>query len=678
MKKIKTLLTLFLVITFSVSFSIVAQAVSYNLPDENVSFSADYNSENITFKVVNRSEQQIVMAKALIVLCNENDEELLDYLVNASVENIAGNESGIITISLPTDDFSYIRVYPYKIVFENETIWGFIEERDPTLPEVKNVGAGFRVDNSTSNNKNGDNSSAFGFIVFALILLFLGALVAAIVALVVRISFKAKERLSGGKKLPDDVIVKRANIVKYELCHSDLIVQNLIVEWLDGLNTSINVNEVILKFCTESCYIETESELNTFFSKKYYKNAIKFFLYDYVNKMRNSLSSTLPLNKRADAGVFLKSDIDVLANNLPIYVDNLLERSFVKNTNAKDEISGFVSSLASPYKEYMFNLAYILTVATCVARLCFIQRTVYKLNKENELYRIIENLSKQFDDYNEVLEKSMPIYRQFYVSDLGGITNNLNYYAALGILRNRIAGTELSERESEIVNATNAYAINFNQLSLAISEWFNIIGKKYQNLEIRKYILFKYRNVIRDNPNLLLDGLKETKAFERLYRDIVEKNKRENARERYLNNDFSAEKVQHANQYNLDIIETGTQFEMLLVNLFSDLGYSVKHTGKAGDQGADLLVIRDNYIYAIQAKYYASKLGNTPIQEIVGSLSFYNAHRGVVVTNSSFTANAIKLAKANDVILIDGEKLNELIECAVSGNKEKDILRDLS
>ena len=118
-----------------------------------------------------------------------------------------------------------------------------------------------------------------------------------------------------------------------------------------------------------------------------------------------------------------------------------------------------------------------------------------------------------------------------------------------------------------------------------------------------------------------------------------------------------------------------SNIELYLTELFKKLGYKALHNGKAGDQGADLILKKGNYIYAVQAKFYTDKLSNTPIQEIVGALKYYNANQGVVITNSTFTKGAQDLAKANNVILIDGEKLNKLVEYIFEENNDEDILQ---
>ena len=69
-------------------------------------------------------------------------------------------------------------------------------------------------------------------------------------------------------------------------------------------------------------------------------------------------------------------------------------------------------------------------------------------------------------------------------------------------------------------------------------------------------------------------------------------------------------------------------------------------------------------------------MGNTPVQEIVGALKFYNANQGVVITNSEFTLGAENLAKANNVILIDGKDLKKLTNYIFKDDHNEDVLKN--
>lgn len=106
---------------------------------------------------------------------------------------------------------------------------------------------------------------------------------------------------------------------------------------------------------------------------------------------------------------------------------------------------------------------------------------------------------------------------------------------------------------------------------------------------------------------------------------------------------------------------TGVDFENVLKLVYEYLGYDVETTKTSGDQGADLVIVKDGKRTVVQAKYYSGSVGNKAVQEVVAAMKMYDAQNGVVVTNSRFTRQAITLAVANNIELIDGDKLKEMI-----------------
>lgn len=106
----------------------------------------------------------------------------------------------------------------------------------------------------------------------------------------------------------------------------------------------------------------------------------------------------------------------------------------------------------------------------------------------------------------------------------------------------------------------------------------------------------------------------------------------------------------------------GHEFEHFCAGILKKVGFvNVNVTPASGDQGVDVLAVKDGIKYAIQCKNYASPLSNTPVQEVAAGKLFYNCHVGVVMTNSTFTQGAIQLAGATNILLWDRNKLSELI-----------------
>ncbi|MGJ3238509.1 MAG: restriction endonuclease [Anaerolineae bacterium] len=117
-----------------------------------------------------------------------------------------------------------------------------------------------------------------------------------------------------------------------------------------------------------------------------------------------------------------------------------------------------------------------------------------------------------------------------------------------------------------------------------------------------------------------------------------------------------------------------SKFEILVLDLLLAMGYgssldSGEHLGQANDGGIDGVVREDKLgldnIY-IQAKRYQidNHIGRPAIQAFVGSLMGLGASKGVFMTTSYFSQQAIDYAKNMNnmkVILIDGQQLATLM-----------------
>ncbi len=113
--------------------------------------------------------------------------------------------------------------------------------------------------------------------------------------------------------------------------------------------------------------------------------------------------------------------------------------------------------------------------------------------------------------------------------------------------------------------------------------------------------------------------------------------------------------------------------ERLVLSLLTAMGYggaagAAEHLGRVGDEGLDGVIRQDplglDRIY-VQAKRYgaARPVGRPEIQEFVGALHGAQADRGVFITTSRFTPDAIAYADrvAARVVLIDGQTLSGLM-----------------
>ena len=113
-------------------------------------------------------------------------------------------------------------------------------------------------------------------------------------------------------------------------------------------------------------------------------------------------------------------------------------------------------------------------------------------------------------------------------------------------------------------------------------------------------------------------------------------------------------------------------FERLVVELLVKMGYggslmeAASIVGKSGDAGIDGIIKEDKLgldaIY-IQAKRWESVVGRPEIQKFAGALLGQKARKGIFITTSAYTKDALDYAKSLEakIVLIDGVKLAELM-----------------
>ena len=115
---------------------------------------------------------------------------------------------------------------------------------------------------------------------------------------------------------------------------------------------------------------------------------------------------------------------------------------------------------------------------------------------------------------------------------------------------------------------------------------------------------------------------------------------------------------------------TWALFEKIVVDVLVKMGYggSLKDAGKAigktGDEGIDGIIKEDRLgldIIYVQAKRWDSVVSSPEIQKFAGALQGQRARKGIFITTSSFSKEALEYVNKIDskIILIDGESLAE-------------------
>lgn len=113
-------------------------------------------------------------------------------------------------------------------------------------------------------------------------------------------------------------------------------------------------------------------------------------------------------------------------------------------------------------------------------------------------------------------------------------------------------------------------------------------------------------------------------------------------------------------------------FESVVVRLLMAMGYGgvAGHgsvTGKSGDGGIDGVIRQDKLgldVVCIQAKRWDGPVGRPVVQQFVGSMDYYRAKKGVILTTSTFTRDGMEFLQrieGKTVVLVEGDRLAALM-----------------
>lgn len=113
-------------------------------------------------------------------------------------------------------------------------------------------------------------------------------------------------------------------------------------------------------------------------------------------------------------------------------------------------------------------------------------------------------------------------------------------------------------------------------------------------------------------------------------------------------------------------------FEQLVIDLLVAMGYggsrqdAGRAIGKSGDGGIDGIIKEDKLgldVIYVQAKRWEGTVGRPDIQKFAGALQGHRASKGVFITTSSYTREALEYVNLinTKIILISGEELARMM-----------------
>jgi len=107
---------------------------------------------------------------------------------------------------------------------------------------------------------------------------------------------------------------------------------------------------------------------------------------------------------------------------------------------------------------------------------------------------------------------------------------------------------------------------------------------------------------------------------------------------------------------------SGTDFECLMEQFYTDKGYKVKRVGGSGDHEVDLILQdKKGYKIAVQCKRWKKNVGNDIVLRLKAGKQVHGCYDAWIVTTSHFTRAAIEAADSLNIRLINGAQVHDMI-----------------
>lgn len=231
-------------------------------------------------------------------------------------------------------------------------------------------------------------------------------------------------------------------------------------------------------------------------------------------------------------------------------------------------------------------------------------------------------------------------------------------------------GYDVDQNKDKYVNFLKYSVLEKNYMELKAH--FHLINELSINSTL-KDVIFAYYDSLHTKELTLIKNLAflsyyleinkyivHYNSLDELYSEYVEKYHEEY---KILKLEELLKKPIEATSFSVEDVElmSGNEFEHFLSDMFKRHNYKTEVTKSTGDQGADLIIEKNNVRYAVQAKRYSGVVGNKAVQEALSGMHYYKTNLAMVVTTNEFTKAAKELASVSNVILIDRHELYKLI-----------------
>ncbi len=107
-----------------------------------------------------------------------------------------------------------------------------------------------------------------------------------------------------------------------------------------------------------------------------------------------------------------------------------------------------------------------------------------------------------------------------------------------------------------------------------------------------------------------------------------------------------------------------SDFQDAVIHMYSELGYEVTHPLHINNKGKNAILIKDGKKYLVECKRWdlAKKVGRPDLMKFFAAIKEERAEKGFLITTGQFTSTAYEYASKNQIELVDGYKLVDLMK----------------
>ena len=302
-----------------------------------------------------------------------------------------------------------------------------------------------------------------------------------------------------------------------------------------------DLQAILLKFCQETFLATDINQLNSMFNKKYYKKKIRKYLRRVSVFIKRGIGDSLPKKIALRRARRTRNNY---INKLCETINTFESVKYISALSGNEEISDTrrnyrLDHLGDNYKDALIFMVDLLLTCTCISKMLFVERMIKKIDEKSEFKKIITNMATSIDNHNLIINKTRPIYKQFYQSELGYVNgDDLLYGMAITIMVNRVKKTEVEHTNKLRIDHESR---NINEFGIGMIKWLDEQAIENSIDDIGMLILQRITMSIKGKFGLLINALQELTNWENYYKQRVAYYKKERDKERYLKGDFGTE-----------------------------------------------------------------------------------------------------------------------------------------